>query len=48
MSGTVLGIKKSAVNKAPVQVIDQLVKDSPAMQETPVRFLGRVDPMEEG
>ena len=26
----------------------QLVKNSPAMQETPVRFLGWEDPLEEG
>ena len=26
----------------------QLVKNPPAMQETPVRFLGREDPLEKG
>ena len=29
-------------------LIAQLVKNPPAMQETPVRFLGREDPLEEG
>ena len=28
--------------------IAQLVKNSPTMQETSVRFLGREDPLEEG
>ena len=28
--------------------VAQLVKNPPAMQETPVRFLGREDPLEEG
>ena len=27
-------------------LMDQLVKNSPAMQKTPVRFLGREDPLE--
>ena len=29
-------------------LIAQLVKNPPAMQETPVRFLGREDPGEKG
>ena len=29
-------------------LIAQLVKNSPAMQETPVQFLGREDPLEKG
>ena len=29
-------------------LVAQLVKNQPAMQETPVRFLGRQDPLEEG
>ena len=29
-------------------MIDQLVKNPPAMQETPVRFLGWEDPLEKG
>ena len=28
--------------------MDQLVKNPPAIQETPVRFLGREDPLEKG
>ena len=28
--------------------IAQLVKNPPAMQETPVRFLGQEDPLEKG
>ena len=31
-----------------VSLIAQTVKNLPAMQETPVRFLGREDPLEEG
>ena len=33
-------------NKA--SLVAQLVKNPPAMQETPVRFLGREDPLEKG
>ena len=29
-------------------LVTQLVKNSPAMQETPVRFLGWDDPLEKG
>ena len=29
-------------------LIAQLVKDPPAMQETPVQFLGQEDPLEKG
>ena len=29
-------------------LVAQLVKNPPAMQETPVRFLGQEDPLEEG
>ena len=29
-------------------LIAQLVKNPPAMQETPVQFLGREDPLEKG
>jgi len=29
-------------------LIDQLVKNLPAMQETPVQFLGWEDPLEKG
>ena len=29
-------------------VIAELVKNSPTMQETPVRFLGQDDPLEKG
>ena len=31
-----------------VNMVAQLVKNPPAMQETPVRFLGREDPLEKG
>ena len=31
-----------------VSLIAQLVKNPPAMQETPVRSLGREDPLEKG
>ena len=29
-------------------LVAQLVKNPPAMQETPVQFLGREDPLEKG
>ena len=29
-------------------LIAQLIKNSPAMQETPVQFLGQEDPLEKG
>ena len=32
----------------PASLIAQLVKNLPAMQETPVRFLGQEDPLEKG
>ena len=31
-----------------ISLIAQLVKNLPAMQETPVRFLGQEDPLEKG
>ena len=31
-----------------VYVVAQLVKNWPAMQETPVQFLGREDPLDKG
>ena len=31
-----------------VSLVAQLVKNLPAMQETPVRFLGQEDPLEKG
>ena len=31
-----------------VSLVAQLVKNPPALQETPVRFLGREDPLEKG
>ena len=31
-----------------VSLVAQLVKNLPAMQETPVQFLGREDPLEKG
>ena len=34
------------ISQAPL--VAQLVKNPPAVQETPVRFLGREDPLEEG
>ena len=39
--GSVLGIRESGKSA-------QLVKNPPAMQETPVRFLGREYPLEKG
>ena len=39
---------KPAIMIIRVSLIAQLVKNLPAIQETPVRFLGREDPLEEG
>ena len=47
MPGWMLGICYLAVNRG-ASLIAQLVKDPPAMQETPVRFLDREDPHGEG
>ena len=33
---------------APPSILAQLLKNPPAMQETPVWFLGREDPLEKG
>ena len=33
---------------APSSILAQLLKNPPAMQETPVRFLGREDPLKKG
>ena len=40
-------IKKNLMNDMASQVA-QLVKNPPAMQETPVQFLGQEDPLEKG
>ena len=39
---------KPAIMIIRVSLIAQLVKNLPAIQETPVRFLGREDPLEKG
>ena len=31
-----------------IPVLEELVKNTPAMQETPVQFLGQEDPLEKG
>ena len=36
------------INNSWLSLTVQLVKNTPAMQETPVRFLGREDPLEKG
>ena len=38
----------SAISPLDSSLIAQLVKDLPAMQETPVRFMGQEDPLEKG
>ena len=37
-----------ACNSSKLRTVVQLVKNQPAMQEIPVRFLGQEDPLEEG
>jgi len=39
---------KLFLKEYPLYVIAQLEKNPPAMQETPVRFLVREDPLEKG
>ena len=36
------------IQKYLLSLVAQLVKNPPAMQETPVQFLGREDPLENG
>ena len=41
-------LKLVCLSLLPASLIAQLVKNPPAMQETPVQFLGREDPLEKG
>jgi len=45
-SDIVCNIREKLFFKAPLTA--QLVKNPPAMQETPVQFLGQEDPLEKG
>ena len=42
------GFYSYSISIVPPSLIAQLVKNPPAMQETPVRFLGREDLLEKG
>ena len=42
------GERFEVIMRLQASLIAQLVKDPPAMQETPVRFLGWEDPLEKG
>ena len=42
------GVKVAEALAFNASLVAQLVKYLPAMQETPVRFLGREDPLENG
>ena len=48
--GSIVAQEDTGINEAflclQASLVAQLVKNSPAMQETPVRFLGREDPLE--
>ena len=44
----VFSIINSATMSMWASLVAQLVKNPPAMQETPVQLLGRVDPLEKG
>ena len=48
--GSIPGLKRSSGERIYmwVSLIAQLVKNSPAMQETPLGFLDREDPLENG
>ena len=48
MPGTLPCPEDSTVKCDWASLIAQLVKNPPAMQETPVRFLGWEDPLEKG
>ena len=41
-------MRASEISAAQASLVAQLVKNPPAMQETPVRFLGWKDPLENG
>ena len=45
---TIVNVGISELRKYKAFLIAQLVKNSPAMQETPVQFLGWEDPLEKG
>ena len=42
------GVAKSPIQLSDFTFPDSSVKNPPAMQETPVRFLGQEDPLEKG
>ena len=42
------GLFGCALNASRASLIAQLVKNPPAMQKTPVQFLGQVNPLEKG
>ena len=48
MKMVLLIVEKSYSVSLGTSVVAQLVKNLPAMQETPVRFLGSKDPLEKG
>ena len=46
--GTTAEAPASSLSSCSASLVSQLVKNPPSMQETPVRFLGREDPLEKG
>ena len=43
-----MSFEKNAFTLTRAALVAQLVKNLPAMQETPVRFLGQEDPLQKG
>ena len=41
-------LDRALVDNSWASLVAQLVKNPPAMQETPVQFLGQEDPLEKG
>ena len=48
MKMVLLIVEKSCSVSLGTSLVAQLVKNLPAVQETPVQFLGREDPLEKG
>ena len=48
MGRSLMWLERGRARCCGASLVAQLVKNPPAMQETPVRFLGREDPLEKG
>ena len=48
LAADIPGMRMKTFNNCQASLVAQLVKNLPAMQETPLQFLGREDPLEKG